>query len=82
MYGFDGYGTFTEGANPKIVSSVPRWLIDFDPNYTGINDRYFVYISDRLFKDMYLYITTTNTMAYHTILVQQIQKQQEVTSRY
>ena len=62
--GFDGYGLFTEGYNPKIVSSVPRWLIDFDPNYTGANDRYFVYYPTG-YQGYVPYITTTNTMAYY-----------------
>jgi len=42
--GFDGYGTFKQGSSPIIVPSVPRWLIDFDPDFTGINDKYYVFI--------------------------------------
>ena len=41
--GFDGYGTFMEGSNPTVVSSVPTWLIDFDPDFTGTTDKYYVY---------------------------------------
>ena len=42
--GFDGYGTFTQGSNPIVVASVPTWLIDFDPDFTGITNKYYVYI--------------------------------------
>ena len=62
--GFDGYGLFTEGANPNVVSSVPRWLIDFDPDFTGINDKYFVYIPTG-YSGYVPLINTSNAVQYH-----------------
>lgn len=62
--GFDGYGLFTEGANPNVVSSVPRWLIDFDPDFTGINDKYFVYIPNG-YSGYVPLINTSNAVQYH-----------------
>jgi len=41
--GFDGYGTFMQGSNPIVVASVPTWLIDFNPDFTGITNKYYVY---------------------------------------
>ena len=41
--GFDGYGTFMEGSNPTVVPSIPTWLIDFDPDFTGVTNKYYVY---------------------------------------
>jgi len=43
--GYDGYGTFTEGSNPTVpFGSRPTWLISGDPNHTGINDEYYIYV--------------------------------------
>jgi len=41
--GTDGYGTFMEGSNPIVTNFSPRWIIDEDPNFTGANDRFYVY---------------------------------------
>ena len=41
--GYDGYGTFMEGANPTVVPSIPTWLIDFDPDFTTQTNKYYVY---------------------------------------
>ncbi len=62
--GFDGYGTFKEGSSPIIVPSVPRWLIDFNPNYTGINDRYFVFIPTG-YQGYIPLITSTSSVQYY-----------------
>lgn len=62
--GFDGYGLFTEGANPTVVSSVPRWLIDFDPDFTGVNDKYFVYAPTG-YSGYVPIITTSNTVVHY-----------------
>lgn len=62
--GFDGYGTFKEGANPLVVSTTPRWLIDFDPNHTGINDKYFVYYPTG-YQGYVPLINTLSVMQYH-----------------
>lgn len=66
--GFDGYGLFTEGYNPTIVSSVPRWLIDFDPDATGLTDKYYTFAP--LGYEGYIpYITTGNALAYYKFAV-------------
>ena len=62
--GFDGYGTFEQGANPTVTSSVPRWLIDFNPNYTSSNDQYFVYYPTG-YQGFVPYISTSNTIVYY-----------------
>ena len=62
--GFDGYGLFTEGANPTVPGSVPRWLIDFDPDFTGVNDKYFVYIPTG-YSGYVPLINTTPAVQYH-----------------
>lgn len=62
--GFDGYGTFMQGANPNVVSSVPRWLIEENPNSTGVNDKYYVYIPTG-YSGYVPLISTSNTVQYH-----------------
>lgn len=62
--GFDGYGTFKEGSNPTVVSSVPRWLIDFDPDFTSVNDKYFVYYPTG-YQGYVPLINTSSAIQYH-----------------
>jgi hypothetical protein len=62
--GFDGYGTFKQGSNPVVVSSAPTWLMSFDPNHTGINDKYFAYYPIG-YQGFLPYITGIGSMAYY-----------------
>lgn len=66
--GFDGYGTFMEGANPTLVPSVPTWLIDFDPDFTGTTDKYYVFAPTG-YEGYIPYITSLSALAYYKFAV-------------
>jgi len=68
--GYDGYGTFTEGSNPTVpFGSRPTWLISGDPNHTGINDEYYIYVPNNTSGSVpYINATPTDqpTMGYQS----------------
>jgi len=64
--GYDGYGTFTEGSNPTVpFGSRPTWLISGDPNHTGINDEYYIYVPNNTSGSV-PYIIANETMGYQS----------------
>lgn len=64
--GYDGYGTFTEGSDPTIpFGSRPTWLISGDPNHTGINDEYYIYVPYNTSGSV-PYIIANETMGYQS----------------
>lgn len=64
--GYDGYGTFTEGSNPIVpFGSRPTWLISGDPNHTGINDEYYIYVPNNTSGSV-PYITAAEALGYST----------------
>ena len=47
--GYDAYGTFMEGANPEVpFGSRPTWAVSYNPNHTGINDKYYVFLPNNI----------------------------------
>ena len=64
--GYDAYGTFTEGSNPTVpFGSRPTWLISGDPNHTGINDEYYIYVPNNTSGSV-PYIIANETMGYQS----------------
>ena len=64
--GYDGYGTFMEGSNPTVpFGSRPTWLISGDPNHTGINDEYYIYVPNNTSGSV-PYIIANETMGYQS----------------
>jgi len=63
--GYDAYGTFMEGANPTVVPSVPTWLISKNPNNTGINDIFYIYVPYNV-SGYVPYINTNKTLGYQS----------------
>ena len=64
--GYDAYGTFTEGSNPTVpFGSRPTWLISGDPNHTGINDEYYIYVPNNTAGSV-PYIIANETMGYQS----------------
>ena len=64
--GYDGYGTFTEGSNPTVpFGSRPTWLISGDPNHTGINDEYYIYVPNNTSGSV-PYIIANESMGYQS----------------
>ena len=64
--GYDGYGTFTEGSNPTVpFGSRPTWLISGDPNHTGINDEYYIFVPNNTSGSV-PYIIANETMGYQS----------------
>ena len=68
--GYDAYGTFMEGANPyPPFGSRPTWLISGDPNHTGINDEYYIFVPNNTSGSVpYINATPTDqpTMGYQS----------------
>ena len=59
--GYDGYGTFMQGANPQIpFSNRPRWLISTDPNTPDI---YYIYVPNNT-AGVLPYIAVDASMGY------------------
>ena len=64
--GYDAYGTFTEGSNPTVpFGSRPTWLISGDPNHTGINDEYYIYVPNNTSGSV-PYIIANESMGYQS----------------
>ena len=64
--GYDAYGTFTEASNPTVpFGSRPTWLISGDPNHTGINDEYYIYVPNNTSGSV-PYIIADRTMGYQS----------------
>ena len=64
--GYDGYGTFTEGSNPTVpFGSRPTWLLSGDPDHTGINDEYYIYVPNNTSGSV-PYITAAEALGYST----------------
>ncbi len=64
--GYNGYGTFTEGSNPTVpFGSRPTWLISGDPNHTGINDIFYIYVPYNV-SGQVPYIIANETMGYQS----------------
>ena len=64
--GYDGYGTFTEGSNPTVpFGSRPTWLISKNPNHTGINDIFYIYVPYDV-SGQVPYIIADETMGYQS----------------
>lgn len=64
--GYDAYGTFMEGANPVVpFGSRPTWLVSGDPNHSGINDEYYIYVPNNTAGSV-PYIITNETMGYQS----------------
>jgi len=58
--------TFTEGSNPTVpFGSRPTWLISGDPNHTGINDEYYIYVPNNTSGSV-PYIIANETMGYQS----------------
>jgi len=64
--GYDAYGTFMEGANPVVpFGSRPTWLVSGDPDHTGINDEYYIYVPNSTAGSV-PYIIANETMGYQS----------------
>ena len=64
--GYDGYGTFTEAANPTVpFGSRPTWLLSKDPYFTNINNKYFIYVPYNV-SGQVPYIIANETMGYQS----------------
>jgi hypothetical protein len=55
-----------EGSNPTVpFGSRPTWLISGDPNHTGINDEYYIYVPNNTSGSV-PYIIANETMGYQS----------------
>ena len=64
--GYDAYGTFMEGANPVVpFGSRPTWLVSGNPNSTGINDIFYIYVPYDV-SGYVPYINTNETLGYQS----------------
>jgi hypothetical protein len=64
--GYDAYGTFMEGANPEVpFGSRPTWLVSGDPDHTGINDEYYIYVPNSTAGSV-PYIIANESMGYQS----------------
>jgi len=64
--GYDGYGTFMEGANPTVpFGSRPTWLISGDPDHTTADNEYYIYVPNSTAGSV-PYIIANETMGYQS----------------
>ena len=64
--GYDAYGTFMEGANPAVpFGSRPTWAVSGNPNHTGINDKYYVFLPNNI-AGVIPYIATNGSLGYQS----------------
>lgn len=64
--GYDGYGTFMEGANPTVpFGSRPTWLISGDPDHTTADNEYYIYAPVGTASEI-PYIIANETMGYNS----------------
>jgi len=64
--GYDAYGTFMEASNPVVpFGSRPTWLVSGDPDHTGINDEYYIYVPNSTAGSI-PYIIANESMGYQS----------------